>query len=147
MEHLGIKRYSSIPLTYSKFNSFFLRYDSAKLQSEGFSADGLVFPSLLASSTLQLLNSLHLNKIIMRNSKRNFLFYATALCVTGNNYNTYSSLQKRMHCSSFYLDNQVLLPSFTQQITRAINSVGSECYLDKVEVTGSNPVWPTKKAL
>ena len=24
-----------------------------------------------------------------------------------------------------------------------INSVGSECYLDRVEVTGSNPVWPT----
>ena len=28
---------------------------------------------------------------------------------------------------------------------RVINSVGSECYLDRVEVTGSNPVWPTKK--
>ena len=25
-----------------------------------------------------------------------------------------------------------------------INSVGLECYLDRVEVTGSNPVWPTK---
>ena len=30
----------------------------------------------------------------------------------------------------------------TSQITdyRVINSVGSECYLDRVEVTGSNPV-------
>ena len=27
---------------------------------------------------------------------------------------------------------------------RAINSVGLECYLDRVEVTGSSPVWPTK---
>ena len=26
---------------------------------------------------------------------------------------------------------------------RAINSVGLECYLDRVEVTGSSPVWPT----
>ena len=26
-----------------------------------------------------------------------------------------------------------------------INSVGLECYLDRVEVTGSNPVWPTNK--
>ncbi len=25
-----------------------------------------------------------------------------------------------------------------------INSVGLECYLDRVEVTGSNPVYPTK---
>ena len=25
-----------------------------------------------------------------------------------------------------------------------INSVGLECYLDRVEVTGSNPVWSTK---
>ena len=27
----------------------------------------------------------------------------------------------------------------------AINSVGLECYLDRVDVTGSSPVWPTKK--
>ena len=28
----------------------------------------------------------------------------------------------------------------TTLIIRVINSVGSECYLDRVEVTGSNPV-------
>ena len=28
-----------------------------------------------------------------------------------------------------------------------INSVGSECYLDRVEVTGSNPVWPTSSTI
>ena len=29
------------------------------------------------------------------------------------------------------------------QFFRIINSVGSECHVDNVEVTGSNPVWST----
>ena len=32
-------------------------------------------------------------------------------------------------------------------LIRAVNSVGSECHLDRVEVTGSSPVQPTKQGL
>ena len=31
--------------------------------------------------------------------------------------------------------------------TRSINSVGSECHVDNVEVTGSNPVWTTSSEI
>lgn len=40
--------------------------------------------------------------------------------------------------------NSILHKFLISRKFRAINSVGLECYLDRVDVTGSSPVWPTQ---
>ena len=49
----------------------------------------------------------------------------------------------RVNRTIFFINNLKIL--YLQINKWIINSVGSECHVDNVEVTGSNPVWSTDR--
>ena len=51
----------------------------------------------------------------------------------------------RVNRTIFFINNLKIL--YLQINKWIINSVGSECHVDNVEVTGSNPVWSTNRSL